>query len=323
MARALARNEIRTAERRLDGCFYVWKMVPLPEEDATILYLTDITDRRQAEAELLQSQLFIARINDTVPSLVFLFDLDQQALTYCNRQAELLLGYTEAELKDMGSTVVERMVLPADREALRQQQPLEAAFLQPNQPATLDMRLRHRNGAWRWFRVQLTPFLRQPDGTASQLIGSAQDITKRPRNGGGTAPQSVIHGAGGQHGAQPDLHLRRAPERRRLHESLRRDGPGLHAGGDSGDGGRRGAAAVCAQRAGAAAGATTSSWAPPPTARCTPWSCTCTTATARSEWLRCNNTPFERDPQGAGAPGTRHGRRHHPVEDSRRAAAPG
>ena len=177
MARALAHNEIRTAERRLDGCFYVWKVVPLPAEDAAILYLTDITDRRQAEAELLQSQLFIARINDTVPSLVFLFDLDQRALTYCNRQAELLLGYTEAELKDMGSTVVERMVLPADREAVRQQQPLEAAFRQPKQPVTLDLRLRHRGGAWRWFRVQLTPFLRQPNGAASQLIGSAQDIT--------------------------------------------------------------------------------------------------------------------------------------------------
>ena len=174
---ALARNEIRTTERRLDGCFYVWKLVPLPEDEAAILYLTDITDRRRAEADLLHSQLFVARINDTVPSLMFLFDLDQQALTYCNRQSELLLGYTEAELKDMGSTIVERMALPADRESLLLQEPFDTIFRRPDQLATFDMRFRHRNGTWRWFRLQVAPFTRQPNGKANQLIGSAQDIT--------------------------------------------------------------------------------------------------------------------------------------------------
>ncbi|MBC6611036.1 PAS domain S-box protein [Hymenobacter sp. BT507] len=173
---ALQQNQIRTTERRLGGHFYHWQIVPFPEEQSAIIYLTDITDRRRAEAELLHSQLFVSRINDTVPSMVFLFDLTQGILTYSNRQTELLLGYTETELKAMGPAIVHQLMAPETIEEIVRRWPEGGQF--PTQlPLVFEYPIRRRDGEWRWLRLQLAAFTRQPNGEPIQLIGSAQDIT--------------------------------------------------------------------------------------------------------------------------------------------------
>jgi len=176
IALSLQQQQIRTTERRLGGLFYHWQVVPLPEEQSAIIYLTDITDRRRAEAELLHSQLFVSRINDTVPSMVFLFDITQLSLTYSNRQTELLLGYTEMELKAMGPDIVSRLMDSDTVRTITEQWPA-AGKLPAQKPVVFEYQVRRRDGEWRWLRLQLAAFTRQPDGQPIQLIGSAQDVT--------------------------------------------------------------------------------------------------------------------------------------------------
>ncbi|MEO8198498.1 MAG: ATP-binding protein, partial [Thermoanaerobaculia bacterium] len=47
---------------------------------------------------------------------------------------------------------------------------------------TVDFRLRHRNGEWRWFRSHNTPFLRDDKGRIQQILGMTQDITESKRS---------------------------------------------------------------------------------------------------------------------------------------------
>ncbi|MBX0291460.1 PAS domain S-box protein [Hymenobacter sp. HSC-4F20] len=178
IAQALSTGQPRSVEKRLGNEFYLWTIAPLPEEQAANVYLTTITERRRAEAELVRSQLFTARINDTVPNIVFLYDMDTRSLLYCNRQSEQMLGYTEAEIRDMGSQLTTLLMHPDDLNATRQKH-LLLQHLKEGQVSTSEYRFQHRNGQWRWLSLKSTCFTRHPDGTVWQIVGSATDVTER------------------------------------------------------------------------------------------------------------------------------------------------
>ncbi|GGE99831.1 PAS domain S-box protein [Hymenobacter cavernae] len=178
IADALAEGQPRTSERQLADRFYLWTVVPLPQEESTNVYLTDITARRSAEADLLRSQLFVARINDTVPILVLLYDIEAQRVTYSNRQCYHLLGYSEAELLALDSTGLIQLVVPEDRHLLKQQLTAHQR-LTDGQTVTTEYRLLRRDGTPRWFRFVSTVFTQDSDGQALQVVISAQDITKK------------------------------------------------------------------------------------------------------------------------------------------------
>ncbi|WP_139925436.1 PAS domain-containing hybrid sensor histidine kinase/response regulator [Hymenobacter sp. DG01] len=178
IAQTLSTGQPRTVEKRLGEEFYLWTIAPLLQEQEANVYLTTITERRRAEAELVRSQLFTARINDTVPDIVFLFDMDLYTVLYCNRQVELMLGYTEEEIREMGSQLPQLLIHPEDLATVRRKQ----FFLQnmgEGQVSTSEYRFQHRNGQWRWLSLKSTAFTRHPDGTVWQIVGSAADVTER------------------------------------------------------------------------------------------------------------------------------------------------
>ena len=168
----------RTLEYPLDGHFYIWTVVPLPEQGMANVYLTDISVRRRAEAELRRSQHLLARINDTLPTLVFVYDMLQRRLLYCNDQAETSLGYLPAELQRLA---------PADLRALIHPDDLPYVLRTFSQYASLadgslieaELRLQHRGGAWRWLRIKITAFDRDDMGRVRQVVGSAEDVTEQ------------------------------------------------------------------------------------------------------------------------------------------------
>lgn len=174
---ALQEGTTRVVERRLDGNFYHWTIVPLLAEQAANVYLTDITARRQAESELRHSQLFTARINDTIPAIVYLYDIQARRIVYVNRQIENVLGYTEQELLGNGDELMTRIFDPQSFQAASKQQ--DAQQLTDQQLSTGEYRVRHRDGSWRWVWVRSRVFLRDEQGRVQQLLGSAEDITER------------------------------------------------------------------------------------------------------------------------------------------------
>jgi PAS domain S-box-containing protein len=178
ISQALLEGKPRTFELRLDGGFYLWTVAPLGQENGANVYLTDITLRRQAEAELVRNQLFTLRINDTVPNIVFLYDMQTGTLLYCNRQCEQILGYTEAELKAMGSTLAKQILYPEDLRTMLNRQKLLAG-LDDSEVLHSEYRMLHRNGEWRWMSLKSTCFMRDSKGRVVQVVGSIADVTER------------------------------------------------------------------------------------------------------------------------------------------------
>jgi PAS domain S-box-containing protein len=175
---ALAEGRPRTSERLLAGHFYLWTVTPLPLEEECIIYLTDISARRQIEVELRRNQLFTQRINDTVPTLVFVFDLDTLSVTHCNHQCLPLLGYLEAEVIAHGPRMLPLILADDDWQQWRRHLP-ELARMADGETSGSEYRVRHHDGRWRWLNVKSTPFTRHADGSVQQLVVVGEDVTDR------------------------------------------------------------------------------------------------------------------------------------------------
>ncbi|RAK68216.1 PAS domain-containing protein [Hymenobacter edaphi] len=180
IADAVAEQRPRTTEYSLAGHFYIWTVVPLPAQGGANVYLTDISVRRRAEAELRRSQHLLARINDTLPTLVFLYDMLQRRLLYCNDQAEIVLGYAPTELQRLPPGAMRTLVHPDDVPLLVNtfgQYPTlaDGGLLEA------EIRMQHRDGTWRWLLIKITVFDRGDMGRVRQVVGSAEDVTERHR----------------------------------------------------------------------------------------------------------------------------------------------
>ncbi|MCB2376484.1 PAS domain S-box protein [Hymenobacter sp. BT635] len=175
---ALAERQPHVYEYSLGPARYLWTIAPLPHQEGVNVYLTDITARYQAERALEHSRLFAQRINDTIPNLVLLLDLEESRLLYCNSQSQGLLGYSEVEMVALGTRVLPTFLQPDDLRAILQRVP-ELQCTADGQTLESEYRVRHRDGSWRWMKFKSTPFRRHPDGRVRQMVASAEDVTTR------------------------------------------------------------------------------------------------------------------------------------------------
>ena len=138
----------------------------------------DITERKQVEEQLRQSQQFIQQIADTMPGLLYVYDLTEKRNIYINYQISELLGYTQQKIQEMGAELISKLMHPEDLKKLPDgiEQLMSS---KDNDVVTFEYRLRHQDGSWRWFYSRDTVFKRTADGVACQIIGTAQDITYR------------------------------------------------------------------------------------------------------------------------------------------------
>ncbi len=155
----------------------------LGEEGDLISYntLNDVNVRKAVEAKLLQVQLFNEKIVEAVPSIVYIFDLDEQRNLYANKDLWCILGYTPDEMEEFTGNVFQTLLHPDDEMKVSQ----HFAKLREDKTSEvyeIEYRLKDARGKWRWFLSRDTGFLRRSDGTVHQIIGTAQDITERKIN---------------------------------------------------------------------------------------------------------------------------------------------
>lgn len=140
----------------------------------------DINDRKIAEEALRESQYFIQKIIDSSPSLIFIFDLERQIITFANHEVFNSLGYSPADLEKLGPNLLAAILHPDDAHLVNQHlQRMRAA--QDGDILEDDYRVKHANGEWRWLRSRDIPFGRNAKGEVKLVLSSALDITERKR----------------------------------------------------------------------------------------------------------------------------------------------
>jgi len=159
--------------RRLDGSLFpaevTLSVLDLDGEPVTFAVVRDISQRRQAEAELLRQKTLLQAIVDNAPSLIYMFD-SQGCLVLCNQLYEDAVDHREAEL--VGRRRDDFMV-PSDA---RQQNLDDATVLFSGQAQRFED-IHHKRGEPRTYLTTKCP-LRTPDGQLLGVLGISNDITR-------------------------------------------------------------------------------------------------------------------------------------------------
>ena len=137
-------------------------------------------ERNRTEQALGESKRFAESIAQNSTNIIYVFDLDENRNVYTNRNAAETLGYTQAQILEMGDDLLSRIVQPEDLERV-QKHYARFAQVRDNRIVDIEYRLRHANGATRWLWARDTVFNRRANGAAWQIMGTAQDITDRKR----------------------------------------------------------------------------------------------------------------------------------------------
>jgi two-component system sensor histidine kinase/response regulator len=135
-------------------------------------------ERRTAEEKLRESKHFAESLTDNSTSIIYLFDLETRSGVYSNRNLTEFIGHTPEEIQALGDSVVSTFVHPEDLDRVNRH--FDAfAEVADSRVVDIEYRVKGASGAWRWLWARDTVFTRRPDGTAWQIMGSAQDVTER------------------------------------------------------------------------------------------------------------------------------------------------
>jgi PAS domain S-box-containing protein len=149
--------------------------------------LEDITERKRTEAErdrmaeaLGASKRFAESIAENSTNIIYLFDIETSRNAYSNRSVAEFLGYSQAQVLELGDNLLPTITHPEDLAGLVQHY---AHFAEVPDSRVIDYeyRVKHVSGDWHWIWSRDTVFNRRPNGTAWQIMGTAQDITDRKR----------------------------------------------------------------------------------------------------------------------------------------------
>ncbi len=145
-----------------------------------VLVFRDVSVKRKAEKDLRNSQKFVERIAESIPNILYVYNLKGPSVVYANFKISELLGFGADEIKRMGSAFFSKYIHPED---LKKLVALYQRFVKAKDNEILDYEFRVMNsrGEWRWMHSYDVVFKRGADGLALQLLGTAQDVTDRKK----------------------------------------------------------------------------------------------------------------------------------------------
>lgn len=138
----------------------------------------DITNKKNIEEKLIQEQRFRSKITESSPTIIYIFDVEEQKVVYVNDTIKLLLGYEENDMNMMSDTLFQSIVYQEDI-------PIVLANIQKfstlndGEELTSEVRVIHRDGTLRWVLMKNKIFKKNKDGVPIQMLGNAADITER------------------------------------------------------------------------------------------------------------------------------------------------
>ncbi len=111
-----------------------------------------------------------------VSDVVYIVDLRTERCVWPTSMLVGVLGWTEAQLLNMGSDLEARVFHPDDLPAIHAAND-EVGGLADNGVLETRFRVRYADGTYRWLVRRLTPFQRDAAGALTHALGAARDVT--------------------------------------------------------------------------------------------------------------------------------------------------
>ncbi len=148
----------------------------LPDGE-TICVVRDISERKETEAALRESERFAEKIAEASPNILYVYDLIEHKIIYANASIVHILGYTVEEIQAMGGEIVSILMHPEDLLKMPD-------YLQQVETGgkgdifEVEYRMQHKDGSWRWIVSRDTVFMKTDSGQLKQILGAGTDITE-------------------------------------------------------------------------------------------------------------------------------------------------
>ncbi|NCC60718.1 MAG: PAS domain S-box protein [Verrucomicrobiae bacterium] len=156
--------------------------IPLLNPDGTLRgyrgSYTDITERRQMEAELTSERTRLAGIIEATHVGTWEWNVQTGATVFNERWAEII-GYTLEEISP--ATIETWMKYTHPDDLKRCNEMLEKHFRGELLYYDVEVRMRHKNGEWVWVHDRGKVVSRTREGKPLLMLGTHQDITERKR----------------------------------------------------------------------------------------------------------------------------------------------
>jgi PAS domain S-box-containing protein len=138
--------------------------------------LSDLSERRQTEEMVKEKQIFIQKIADTTPNILYIFDIREHTLVYSNRELTLMLGYTLEDIQELGEELYEKLIHPDDLPKVYEH--LERlGTAADNDISEIEFRVKDINGKWHWLSNRNIVFSRTDEGLTREILGTSRDIS--------------------------------------------------------------------------------------------------------------------------------------------------
>lgn len=153
--------------------WFVMTARPLRRSDGggAVVTHADVTGKHHAETQTLHEQRRFASLIEHAVDLISVMDRDGRT-TYESPAFESMLGYSREEA---AGTDAFAFLHPDDVEVVRQM--LHDTAQLSAGTISREIRMRHRDGSWRWFEATLTNLLDDPD--VCGIVVNSRDVTER------------------------------------------------------------------------------------------------------------------------------------------------
>jgi PAS domain S-box-containing protein len=136
-----------------------------------------LIEKQQDQAGLQASRTMAESIIASAPYFIYVFDLPTNRNVFASEGLRDVLGISPDELQAMGDASTD-LIHPDDYASVVES--VNRLRANPSEVMhELEYRLRHKDGSWRWVSDQARAFHQEADGTVSQILGTAIDITRR------------------------------------------------------------------------------------------------------------------------------------------------
>lgn len=128
--------------------------------------------------ELQESERFIQKITNTVPDILYIFDLQAMRITYFNAKAIDFTGLLRDEMNSPGTELPRSLIHPLDLPEYYSH--LERVRnLSDSDVAIVKYRIRDRRNEWHWVLSREAVFQRNTSGGVKLVIGASTEITQQ------------------------------------------------------------------------------------------------------------------------------------------------
>lgn len=167
-------------ESHLYDSYYANWTTPVVNEQGIVEQILavsqNITEGKKARKKLEEQERFLDKLFHTIPSLLYVFDPQEEQVTWVNEKVFEFAGYRSEEVKKMGIeiwTLVHPDELAEVREQLKVLQTAKSGDV-----VTMEYRLKHRNGYYLWVKGFFSVLEKDRDGKVRKVLSYLQNINR-------------------------------------------------------------------------------------------------------------------------------------------------